>query len=404
MLPCQSQIPADRLVRATTRESGGQVAAIFAFSAADATAKSRPSTRTVTKDVLIVIVIFYYLAYEFSLCATLQPHADHPANTNRGPRLSTPSVPPPSADNAPAATAHHEYHRALAGYPRPIARGIGAIVVLLIGYFVISFAVGAVGRLSEVALYGQNVALAGGSRFTPITFIAVFSAPALLVPWSMLVQRWFYDLPAASLISVARTLRPAIIGRTVLYVLPIWAVYFAALAMATPLPSNGALPKVDLAVILAATFVITPLQAAGEEFAFRGVAFRVLGSWPRSSRAGLAVGVAGSSLIFGLLHGTTDPWLFCYYTGFGVAMALLTWLTSGLECSITLHAINNTISTIATLVLTQSGAMPDRSNGAGSAIFLIPLALLAVVVAVVWRTSRRRQLVEEPPGTAGGSA
>lgn len=313
--------------------------------------------------------------------------------TPSSPRSDADSAHPPvsawRADPSPSETASPDYHRAYVNANHGIGRGIGALVTLLTGFIVLSVIVYGVGSLTEVAMYGQNVALAGGAKYTPVTFITMFSGSAFLIPWSILVQKWFYGLPGNSLASVRSVFRPSIVGRTVIYVLPVWAVYIASLTVTAPPLSAEPLSALELGVIFGAALILTPLQAAGEEFAFRGVTFRIFGCWTRSPRTGLVLGVLASSVGFGLFHAATDPWLIFYYTATGVGMAIITWLTGGLECSIAIHTINNTLSTLLMLVLFQSMVIPDRTNGAGSPVLLIPIALLGAIIAVIGLRKKR---------------
>jgi len=41
-------------------------------------------------------------------------------------------------------------------------------------------------------------------------------SPALLIPWSMLIQRWLYGVPGASLHSVVSRFRFEVFGRALL--------------------------------------------------------------------------------------------------------------------------------------------------------------------------------------------
>lgn len=54
-----------------------------------------------------------------------------------------------------------------------------------------------------------------------------------------------------------------------------------------------------------------------------------------------------------------------------------------------LHAANNVFGFLLALVLhADLGASTDRSSGAGSVAFLIPVVLLAIITSVVWYRTR----------------
>ncbi|MEC3895354.1 type II CAAX endopeptidase family protein [Nocardiopsis alba] len=295
-----------------------------------------------------------------------------PAPRRRGPRPVPPGV---------------EYHRVLADDRRRIWRGIAALVLLFGGMLAFSFGFTILGSLVDMAL-GRPSVLLGGDEFTPATQASALIGLALLVPWSMLIQRWLYGVKGASLHSVLSVFRPAVFGRAFLVILPIWAVYMTVFSMFTPMPEGVWRPS-DLVLMFGIVLLLTPLQSAGEEYGFRGLAFRVAASWGKGPRAALLLGVAVSGLLFMLAHFALDPWLNLYYLTFGVTLALITWRTGGLEVAVVVHAVNNTIAFLLTLV-TRSDLVEgmDRSVGAGSAIMLVPCVLLILITIVVWARTR----------------
>ena len=136
----------------------------------------------------------------------------------------------------------------------------------------------------------------------------------------------------------------------------------------------------------------TPLQAAAEEVVFRGVIGEMVASWIRPASLALVVGIIASSLIFGASHGSVDPWLFAYYSIFGLSGALMARITDGLEASIAFHASNNTLLFIATaLTIGDQGLTIDRSAGSGGPFMLVFIALDLVLVAIVWLLEKRRR-------------
>src|SRR5699024_5639228 len=108
----------------------------------------------------------------------------------------------------------------------------------------------------------------------------------------------------------------------------------------------------------------TPLQAAGEELAFRGAFLPAIASWIRPARTATIVGLVGSSIVFGLVHFSVDPWLLAYYTLFGACMALLAMITRGLEAPIAFHVSNNVILMVVSALFAGGGGVEiDRSVG-----------------------------------------
>ncbi|SHL02376.1 CAAX protease self-immunity [Pseudonocardia thermophila] len=281
------------------------------------------------------------------------------------------------------------YHRVLADGERRIGRGIAALALLLGGLLGFAGALGALGAAIDAAL-GRTSIVTGGTEFTPVLQASTLLPVALLLPWSMLIQRWLYGVRGASLHSVAYRFRFDVFGRALFVVGPIWVVYITALVLLSP-SGQAAWAVADLLAMFVVVLLLTPLQAAAEEYGFRGLAFRVAASWGRGPRTALALGVGVSSLLFALVHFSTDPWLNLYYLTFGVSLALITWRTGGVETAVVIHAVNNTLLFLLALVLHADLTDAfDRSAGAGSIGMLVPCAVLAATTAVVWLRTRGR--------------
>ncbi|MGI5191584.1 CPBP family intramembrane glutamic endopeptidase [Promicromonospora sp. CA-289599] len=289
------------------------------------------------------------------------------------------------------------YHLALAGDKRRIGRGILAIVLLHAGLVGFGAAFAQLGGQIDLLL-GRDGVVTGGTGLTPVTMAATFASTALLIPWSMLIQRWLYGVRGASLHSVLQVFRPAVLGRAVLFLVPVWAVYMTVLAVLEPSAPGDWVPA-DLLFMFAVSLVVVPLQSAGEEYGYRGLIFRVAASWGRGPRSALALGVVVSAVLFATIHLSTDLWLNLQFLAVGVAFALITWRTGGVETAVVLHAANNVFGFLLALVLhADLFTATDRSSGAGSVAFLIPVALLAVITSVVWYRTRH----DGPPADRRG--
>lgn len=297
------------------------------------------------------------------------------ARVNLGPRPVPPGV---------------EYHRVLAGEKRRIGRGVLAIVLLLAGLVVFPTVLGRAAALIDVQLGNTPPSLPGGTDYTPLHHAATMLALALLVPWSMAVQRWLYGVPGASLHSVVSRFRFDVFGRALLVLGP---VLVAVTVLGTLMTPGQEVPwsHADLVGMILGVLLLTPLQAAGEEYGVRGLMFRVVGSWARGQRAGLVAGVLVTSVLFTAAHGATDPYIVAWYLVWWTGMALITWRTGGLEVAVVVHAVINTVSlALAPLLRADLGAeLGDRSAGAVTAYQLVPTATVAAITALVWWTTRR---------------
>ncbi|MBE3001012.1 CPBP family intramembrane metalloprotease [Nocardiopsis sp. HNM0947] len=296
------------------------------------------------------------------------------------PRPRGPQPPPPGV----------EYHRVLASDKRRVGRGIAALVLLLGGMLVFALALGAVASVIEMAFgLDDPDATPQEAALTPVQLGAGLFSLALLIPWSMLIQRWLYKVEGASLHSVRSLFRFDLMGRSLVILLPVWAVYMGVFTQLMPYDTVP-WTTFDLFLMFMVIVVFTPLQSAGEEYGFRGLAFRIAASWGRGPGAALTLGVVVSSLVFMLVHLAADPWLNLYYFVLGATLAIITWRTGGLEIAVVVHAVNNTIAFLLVVVTrTDLAEGMDRSVGAGSPAMLLPCVLMLAITAVVWWRTRR---------------
>ncbi|KAA1418565.1 CPBP family intramembrane metalloprotease [Nocardioides humilatus] len=86
--------------------------------------------------------------------------------------------------------------------------------------------------------------------------------------------------------------------------------------------------------------LLVPLQAAGEEFAFRGYLTQAFGGAVTGCLS-TAVAVAVPAVLFALAHGVQDAPVFIDRLAFGLVAGLLVIRTGGLEAGIALHVLNN---------------------------------------------------------------
>ncbi|MGH3445070.1 MAG: lysostaphin resistance A-like protein [Nocardioidaceae bacterium] len=103
---------------------------------------------------------------------------------------------------------------------------------------------------------------------------------------------------------------------------------------------TGATLSIGLIVL-----ITTPLQAAGEEYCFRGYLMQAIGSfWSFSSAPRWLpkwIAIVGTALVFAAAHGAQNFPLFFDRFAFGLIAAWLVTYTGGLEAGIALHVLNN---------------------------------------------------------------
>lgn len=294
-----------------------------------------------------------------------------------------------------AAQPYHRLFRTLAGYRwwRPLL----ALLLSVVYYLVLSIAVAVpvlvLGAITgEVSFADPVQAQADIERLALIDSASPLSL--LLALGSLAVM-----LPAVHFALLSTGLRPAGVRHSVAFRIRwrwLWLSSLPALAMVVagvgiPMLLGAALGEEVIgefttdpllfAGCAAIILVLTPFQAAAEEYVFRGFFAQILGSWVRFAPVAIIVPTA----LFAAGH---------YYdaTGvasvaiFGFAAAVVVWRTGGLEAGITYHALNN----IAAFLFLASGVYgttvnePETASDAGEAALVIVSTLLGSAIWAVW--------------------
>ena len=143
---------------------------------------------------------------------------------------------------------------------------------------------------------------------------------------------------------------------------------------------------------LVVLLLTSPLQAAAEEYFFRGYLMQALGSLV----AHPAFGVVVSAVLFALMHGVQNPALFVNRLGFGLLAGILVWRTGGLEAGIGAHVINNICAYVIAGLTSSIAAVRAISSVSwtDSVIQLGGFALFAVLALLVGRSLKLRTRVD----------
>jgi uncharacterized protein len=143
---------------------------------------------------------------------------------------------------------------------------------------------------------------------------------------------------------------------------------------------------------LAVVLLTTPLQAAGEEFLFRGLLLQSLGAlgWPALVCAVL------DGVLFAVAHLQFAAPLFLDRALLGTVLAFLAVRTGGLESGIAIHAVYNLSALIPAAFLDRVGQTLEPHG-----VTFVPVLIHAAQLAIIapWILALARRHVNRPPVT-----
>lgn len=301
------------------------------------------------------------------------------------------------------ATPYHRLARetpAYAWWKLPVAGIAGVVayfglsIALVIGLMVGIYAVGGDGdRFTDRWLDASDDLDLQNPGFFALSMISI----ALMLPAVFLAVLVTGPRPIGFLTSVEGRMRWGWLGRMCVLAFGVYGVALAVSLAVSELidPGEVSAPEVDGMVVLTLVLVvlITPFQAAAEEYAFRGYVLQLVGSWSRFAIIPIAVSVP----LFAIGH-TYNIWGLVDVGIFGLMAAYLTIRTGGLEAGIAAHVANNVV-----LMVLEALGMITSSDGGGP-LDLIPTIVtsLVMVVLVQWAATcygivRTRAPIEPPP-------
>ena len=221
----------------------------------------------------------------------------------------------------------------------------------------------------------------------PIGFLYINLSLIVLIPASGLSIWIVHGIRPRFLSSVAGGIRWKWLLRCVAVILPLWALYTTLGALAGPFNS----PRPDHWIaLLIIVIVMTPLQAAGEEYFFRGWIMQNVGAWFARPMVGLVASLIVSAVAFSTAHLSPDPWVLGTIACLAVASGLAAWRTGGLEAGIAMHAVNNVLTFFVVVIFGGWSEAFVGTQTSGTPLML----LLAVVVngsalaLILWQAKR----------------
>ena len=242
------------------------------------------------------------------------------------------------------------------------------------------------GRGEQFAAYFQRA----NSYAMPQGLVAGHLALATLTLIALVMVVFWHRRPGTFLSSV----QPGLRWRFLLLCLPIAALILNVVLWV----GQGSIPAFSapdgwwwwvLAIV-----VFSPLQAAGEEYFFRGYLLAAIGSLSRHRW----VGIVASALVFALFHGVQNVWLFVDRFAFGLLAALLVVLTGGLEAASAAHVANNVFA-FGYAVFTGSVAGTRAVQQIGPLQALMDVVGFAMVALACWMLGRKLRVATTTPAT-----
>lgn len=216
---------------------------------------------------------------------------------------------------------------------------------------------------------------------------------AVLIPLCFLMVRSWHRVRAGYLWSVEGRPRWGFLGASLGIAVVVFAAYIATMPLVgDPLRVQ---PQEGFASFLVVILLLTPLQAAAEEFLFRGYLLQGLGSLV----ANPWFGVVTSALVFALFHGTQNVPLFLSRFLFGVVVGWLVLRTGGLEAAIAAHIVNNVFAFIlAGLTSTISEARTLTEVGWSQAFSDVVTYSIFTLLAVGLAARMKVRRTHDPEG------
>ena len=281
------------------------------------------------------------------------------------------------------------YHQMLRGprfrWWKPIVTLLLALAIgipLLMLSFVPLVVMGLFTGAEDFGLSGLDV-----EDLSPTAFVVVNLSLIVLIPLSGLTIWIVHQVRPRYLSSVAGGIRWRWLARCALIVLPLWLIYLVLGLLVAP-PAS---PRPDdWLALLVIVLVMTPFQAAGEEYFFRGWLMQNVGAWFARPIVGLVVSVAVSTVAFSAAHGSPDPWILGSIGCLAVASGIAAYRTGGLEAGIAMHAVNNMLAFGAVLAF---GGWEEAFVGADTsgtpAVLILSVLVHGIALALVlWQAKR----------------
>lgn len=299
------------------------------------------------------------------------------------------------------------YHRLHRAGPRAVWRPVLGVVLVVLGAFLLAplvwqllFAAGFVAAGEPLVESLEGLVDTRDPSPLTLAYLNVVLASAIAMVWAVSVV--LHRLPLRWVTSVGPRMRwryfAACLGLSFLALvatLVVSSLVPQAAGEAVPVEVNAftSTTRDFLLVVL----LLTPFQAAGEEYLFRGYLTQAVGGLVGGVAAAKVLAVLVPALLFGLAHGAQDLPVFVDRFAFGVVAGVLVVVTGGLEAAVAMHVLNNFLAFGLALAFADLG---DALNPTGGTWWSLPgtLTQSLVYLALAWWVARGMGLASTVEG------
>lgn len=270
------------------------------------------------------------------------------------------------------------YHRMLVSARPPWWR-LAVSLVAVVPSLVVMSLVGALAILGSATLLGRDASFDLTDGVNAGELLATNLGLALQIPVAFGLAYLLYSASPRRLSSVQPGLRWSWLVICIGISAVIWSPFLVLGTAGAYLYREA---PVDAAVLgfLVVVLLTTPLQAAGEEYLFRGLILQGLGA----ARLPTWVCCLVSGVLFAAAHLQFEPALFADRLFLGIMLAWLAIRTGGLEAGIAIHAIKNLA------VLAPAGLLDNVQDALDPTnVSWVPLVVDVVLVSLAfwWMTA-----------------
>ena len=295
-----------------------------------------------------------------------------------------------------------EYHLLQRSRPWAWWRPLAGVLTLALGWQLVV-------PVILVLAFGAGIAVVGGdvtttdlvdtSDPTPLTLAFLLIAGAAAIPASWAASVLFHRLGLDWLSSVVGRLRwrwmLVCAGLSVVALAATLFVNVLIPAQGTDVETTGQLVGLTSTTrdFVLVVVLLTPLQAAGEEYAFRGYLTQAFGGLFRSRWAA----VVFPSVLFALAHGSQDAPVFVDRLAFGLVAGVLVIVTGGLEAGIAMHVLNNLLAFGLAVAFGDLGAALNPGEASWWNILVTLTRSLVYLALAIWAARRLGLATSTPP-------